>query len=195
MFSFVLFSCGSTKININELLQSEDTTFVNTTYSEDGYIYTTCIFSKINFVGKLPLKENNDYEEISKVGGKEIDSSDFDYDKNTGHLILKNNSDEKKNYAFHIIGKYENPPVFVLHGNINGIPLVLLEGKRLENCKDFDYDYENTKIKFKSKINLDESSFAVYWFTKTRECAFGNNYDKYKEEYENLIKEWYKELE
>ena len=195
IFSLVCFSCGTTKA---EIVDTPETTFVNTTWSEDGGIFTTCVFSEIQSVGKMAMAGPDGFsvfEKLSKTGGERIDSSAFEYDETTCEVKLKSDADKSPNNAFHIRGVYQNPPVFVLHGNTCPDPLVLLEGKLLKAGVDYAFDVSSSRIEFKDKIDIDKTSFSVYWLTKKRECAFGNDYAKFGTEYDRLHSEWIKRYE
>ncbi len=191
--SLVFFSCGSSKVLP---VDDESTTFVNTTLSEDGGIYTTCVFSEIKFVGKMPMKSTDGfavYDELSKTGGNQIDSSMFEYDASTGELKLKEGGD--KNTAYHVRGVYQNPPVFILHANACDEPLVLFEGKKLSRNVDYTFDSETSKLSFKNQMDIDKASFSIIWLTHKRECAFENDYGRFQAEYDKLHSEWLKKYE
>ncbi|MBR4373045.1 MAG: hypothetical protein IKP49_01605 [Treponema sp.] len=193
--SMLLFSCGTAKVGF---VDNAETTFVNTTMAEDGGIYTTCVFSEIQFVGKLAMDGTNDfsvYESLSKNGGEQIDSADFDYVPSTCEVVLKNEADKNARNAFHIRGVYQNPPVFILHANTCSEPLVLFEGKKLIAGTDYTFDSAANKILFNEKFDIDKSSFSVNWLTRKRVFSFGNDYDKFKDDYDKLYDEWIKKFE
>ncbi len=191
--SLLFFSCGSSK---KLLVDDETTTFVNTTLSEDGGVYTTCVFSEIKFVGKMPLAASGGfsvYDELSRTGGEQIDSSSFEYDSSTGELKLNGGGD--KNSAYHVRGVYQNPPVFILHANACDDPLVLFEGKKLVKDVDYTFDLATSKLAFRDEMDIDRASFSIIWLTHKRECAFENDYGKFQAEYDRLHSDWLKKYE
>lgn len=195
LLSLIFSSCGTSKV---EFVDNAETTFVNTTLTEDGGIYTTCVFSEVKFVGKLPMDDSNDfavYENLSKTGGEQINPSDFEYLPSTGEIVLKNESDKSQKNAFHIRGIYQNPPVFILHANTCSEPLVLFEGRKLALGTDYSFDAASNRISFKEKIDVDKASFSVTWLTRKRVFSFGNDYAKFKDEYDRLYDEWIKKFE
>lgn len=197
-----LISCNSTNNvdkNQNSLKESskanEKSTFVNTRFTENEKIYTTMIFSRLDYIGTIKIQPNNSYGNFSKETSREVSKKNYEYNLETGEVVLKKKSDMNVNNAFHIIGTYDKPLTFVLPGNICKTPLVMFKGKRLVQNVDYDYQTSTSKIILKDNYDLDLDSYAIYWYTKLRECVFSNDFSKYQEFYEKTRDKWYKEQE
>ena len=163
IFAFSVFSCRTNKTS------EEGITFVQTERSESGKIFTTVIFESVT--------------EIRADGASIQNDSPFSNNAQTGEIDLDSNAT-----SFEIFGKYKNPPEFVLPENVCPAPLVLYEGKKLSE-EQYEWNAEKAKISFHFKADLDADSYALFWYSTTRDLSLSNKFEKYTE-YESLVSEW-----
>ncbi len=183
IISALLMSCKSVQPELEEdviQVPEEKVTSVNTSASENGKIYSVCVFNAIKKV-EIIDKDGNTLEEIAV--------KDISYSPDTTEIKL--NRKIKSDEVYKISGTYNNPPDFVVNNYTWAPPLVLFRGKKAVQGKDYLWNRQNLKIHFNTELDMDEDSYQIVWFTTNGSDVLANKDEMYKKEYETYISRYF----
>ncbi len=188
--SFLLiFSCKSPK-SVEDSQPLEKRTFVETEISEDGKLYSTCVFEKLTNVTFTDYSDGNVYS---------LPLENIAFNKKTGELSAKNLPDslaskieaakKTKSGTFHIEGVPVRPAKFVLYLMTNSEPLVLLGGKKLDSS-EYKWSGGSHTLEMNSSFDHDEDSYKIVWLSGEGYNSLGNKTEDFEGEYKRLTDEW-----
>lgn len=186
---FSSISCKSSK-PVEDSQPVEKTTFVETEISEDGKLYSTCIFERLTDVTFTDYSDGKSYP---------VPLENVAFNKKTGELSARNlpdsiaskieESKKAKSGTFHIEGVPVRPARFVLYLMTNSEPLVLLNGKKLEPS-EYKWSKGSNSLEMPSSFDHDEDSYKIVWISGEGYNSLGNKTEDFETEYKRLTDEW-----
>lgn len=190
-FFTALFSCKTNQQETTEFIAEENSqgvkTYVNTGVNNaTGNISTVLVFNNIIEVTGIHPRSRERFT---------LSEKNYSYDSETTELKITMPSDVPysiHDLNFHIVGFAANPGIFVLTGidaKRDEIS-VAIAGKKAAEGIEFAYDKSSHRITSLVPLNVDSDSFQILWATKNGTVNFSNDTQKFREQYQNLQKEW-----
>ena len=179
-------------VALSRLIHTKPENFyhVNTAPDKNGEIHTIQLFDSISSVMII------DFDNHSKK--KQLPREEYEYDKSTTRLMLKNPL-PFKNPVIHIEGIAREPETFFLHdfeGTRENL-LVLLRDR--EAIEQYEYSYDSTTrlLTFRNDIHPEnDGNFIITYKTKDGELhSFGNWGKKDGDKLAELQNNWLSKIE
>lgn len=150
-------------------ISSPARTSINTGVDQDGRIYSNFVFTRIDSVTLISLRDRSKKTELA-VGS-------WSYDETTSELTIRESAN-LKDYVVHIEGSYRRPPALILNTISDPESLLVILDRRLA-VEGYDYTFNPTSrcLTFRNDINIDRSSWYISYDTEIGSGCIGNGND------------------
>lgn len=191
--AFFFSSCASSSKTVvggmtetDAVIETEDTTFVNTKRDSSQKFFTSCVFSRITSVV---------YGEVSTRKKSAINLSDVRYNEITSEIIVpipSGSTSDIFDQVLHVEGVPVQPPEFAL-ANIeeNTDVLVMIEGEIKINGEDYNFDPSTNRIVFLKEFDLNKTSYLISWVTEGGYNSIVNRIESHEEIYNKTVNKWF----
>ena len=191
--AFFFSSCASSSKTVvggmsetDAVIETEDTTFVNTRRDSSQKFFTSCVFSRITSVV---------YGENSTRKKSKINLSDVRYNEITSEIIVpipSGSTSDIYDQILHVEGVPVQPPEFVL-ANIeeNTEILVMVEGEIKKNGEDYNFDPSTNRVVFLKEFDLNKTSYLISWAAGGGYNSIVNRLEAHEKIYSKTVNKWF----